>query len=401
MSHEHLPAVEVSLVVTRHGRRWTAALLLAAVSLPWLAGCGKGRQAAPDGGRAAEVTAVVVARRDAPVSYEFVAQTQSSRQVNIQARVSGFLEKRVYEEGSVVKEGQVLFLMDRRPLQAQVDGQEAALAKQLAGLEVARANLERTRPLTAENALSQKDLDDATGQFHSYEAAVAEAQARLDSARLDLSYCTIVSPVTGITGAAQQQDGAYISPQNSLLTTVAVLSPMWVNFSVSENQLQTLRDQVAKGLVRPPEHGEYEVEVVLADGSLFPHKGRITFASPSYNAATGTFLLRASVDNPDGVLRPNQYVRARLLGAIRPAAIVVPKRAVQQGAQGPFVWVVGADGTAQPRPVQVGSWKGDDWFVSEGLQEGDRVIVDGVIGLRAGASVSVSEAGSASAPAGG
>jgi membrane fusion protein (multidrug efflux system) len=373
-----------------------AALLLAAVSLPWLAGCGK-EKAAPEAGRAAAVTAVVVTRRDAPVSYEFVAQTQSSRQVNIQARVSGFLEKRVYEEGSVVKEGQVLFLMDTRPFQAQVDGQKAALAKQLAGLEVARANLERTRPLTAENALSQKDLDDATGQFHSYEAAVEEAKARLESAQLDLSYCTIVSPVAGITGAAQQQDGAYISPQNSLLTTVAVLSPMWVNFSVSENQMQSMRDQVAKGLVRPPERGEHEVEVLLADGSLFPHRGRITFASPAYNAATGTFLLRASVDNPEGFLRPNQYVRARLNGAVRPAAIVVPKRAVQQGAQGHFVWVVSGDGTAQPRPVQVGSWKGDDWFISEGLQEGDRVIVDGVLGLRAGAAVEVSEAGSAPA----
>jgi len=343
---------------------------------------------------------VAVIARDAPVSYDFVAQTQSSRQVNIQARVSGFLEKRVYSEGSQVKQGQVLFLMDQRPFQAQVDGQAAALAKQLAGLEVARANLERTRPLTAENALSQKDLDDATGQFHSAEAAVEEARARLESARLDLSYCTIVSPVAGITGAAQQQDGAYINPQNSLLTTVAVLSPMWVNFSVSENQMQNHRDQIARGLVRQPKGGEFDVEVFLADGSRFPHTGKITFASPSYSAATGTFLLRASVDNPDGLLRPNQYVRVRLQGAIRPEAILVPKRAVQQGAQGHFVWVVGKDGTAELRPVVVGNWSGDEWFISEGLHAGDQVIVDGTLGLRAGAPVSVTDAGGAPASSG-
>jgi membrane fusion protein, multidrug efflux system len=379
----------------RGGQRSAVAVLpLVVLALAGLTGCGKvGGPSAAGSAHAAEVTAVTVRPHDAPVSYDFVAQTQSSRQVNIQARVSGFLEKRVYVEGSLVKEGQVLFLMDQRPFQAQVDGQAAALAKQQAGLEVARANLERTRPLTAENALSQKDLDDATGQFHSSEAAVEEAKARLESARLDLSYCTIVSPVAGITGAAQQQDGAYISPQNSLLTTVAVLSPMWVNFSVSENQMQGYRDQLARGLLREPASSVFEVEVLLADGSLFPHKGKITFASPSYNAATGTFLLRASVDNPDGALRPNQYVRARLKGAIRPNATLVPKRAVQQGAEGHFIWVVGTGGTAEPRPVEVGAWQGDDWFISEGLHAGDQVIVDGVLGLRAGAPVSVNEAG--------
>jgi len=372
------------------GRRRLVALVVVAVLA--ISGCGRKASGPPQATGPLEVTSVTVTPRDAPAVFEFVAQTQSSRQVNIQARVSGFLEKRVYTEGSVVKEGQVLFLMDQRPFQVQVDAHAAELAKQQASLDMARANLERTKPLAEQDALSQKDLDDATGQFHAAEAAVEGAIAKLESAKLDLSYCTIFSPVAGITGAAQQQDGTYISPQNSLLTTVAVLSPIWVNFSLSENELQRYRDEAAKGLLRAPASGEYEVEVVLPDGSLFPYTGRITFASPSYSAQTGTFMLRASVDNPDGVLRPNQYVRARIKGATRPSAILVPQRAVQQGAEGHFVWVVGKGDTAEERPVVVGTWLGDEWFISEGLHAGDRVVVDGFLGLRAGAPLSVKSA---------
>jgi len=360
-------------------------IMLALLSV---SGCGS-RDAKPgtQAAKAPEVTTVTVTARDVPLSFEFVAQTQSSRQVNIQARVSGFLEKRVYTEGSLVKEGDVLFLMDAKPFKVQVDAQAAALARQQAGLEVARADLERTKPLAAQNALSQKDLDDANGQYLATAAAVEEAKARLETAKLSLSYCTILAPVTGISGAAQQQDGTYISPQNSLLTTVAVLSPMWVNFSISENEMQAFTEQVAAGRMRPPADGSYVVEVLLVDGSLFPHKGRITFASPSFNAQTGTFMIRASVNNPDGTLRPNAYVRVRLIGAVRPGAILLPQRAVQQGSEGHFVWVVDKDGKARPRPVQVGSWQGNDWFVSEGLRPGEQVIVDGSLALRAGTAV--------------
>ena len=362
-------------------------LLIILALLP-AAGCGS--QGAKPGAEAAkppEVTTVTVAARDVPISFEFVAQTQSSRQVNIQARVSGFLEKRVYTEGSLVKEGDVLFVMDAKPFKVQVDAQDAALSRQQAGLEGARADLERTKPLAAQNALSQKDLDDANGQYLATAAAVEEAKARLETAKLNLSYCTILSPVTGISSAAQQQDGTYISPQNSLLTTVAVLSPIWVNFSISENEVQGLREEVNAGRLRTPADGNYTVEVLLVDGSLFPHTGRITFASPSFNPQTGTFMIRASVDNPDGILRPNAYVRARLSGATRPNAILVPQRAVQQGAEGQFVWVVEKDGKAKPRPVQVGKWQGDNWLVKEGLRPGEQVVVDGAINLHAGVTV--------------
>jgi membrane fusion protein (multidrug efflux system) len=365
--------------------RFMACAAAAILLLAAFAGCSKGPQekAQP---KSADVTVITVEPRDVPVNAEYVAQTQSSRLVNIQARVSGFLEKRVYTEGTMVKEGQTLFLMDQKPFKVQVDQAQAALSKQVAAMETAKANLARVKPLAEVNALSKKYLDDAIGQYQSYEAAVEQAKAQLETAKLNLSYTVITSPVTGITSFAQQTDGTYISQQNSQLTTVAVLSPMWVNFSLSENEMQNLREQVTKGLLRVPQNRNYVVEIILVDGSLFPHTGRITFADSSFNPQTGTFLLRASVDNPKGILLPNQYVRVRIKGAVRPNAILVPQRAIQQGSKGHFVWVV-KDGKAEARPVTVGNWEGDEWLVFEGLKAGEQVVVDGGLLLTPGMPV--------------
>jgi membrane fusion protein (multidrug efflux system) len=361
-------------------RRARAARLatLAAVAL-LTAACGKEEK--KDVTRPpAEVTVLTIAPRDVPVTATYVAQTQSSQAVNIQARVSGFLDRRTYVEGSVVKSGQVLFQMDQKPFQAQLDAQQAALARSQASLEVAKANLARTKPLAAQNALSQKDLDDAQGQYDSSAAAVEQGKAQVEQARLNLSYTTITSPVDGVSSYAAVADGTYLNPQNAQLTTVSVLTPMWINFSISENEMERIRNNVKAGTLRLPENRAFVVEIELVDGSIFAHRGRITFADPSYNPQTGTFLIRASVDNPDGTLRPNQYVRTRLIGAVRPHSILVPQRAVQQGARGHFVWVVNKAGKAEQRPVEVGEWYGESWFISQGLSAGDQVVVDG--GLR-------------------
>jgi membrane fusion protein (multidrug efflux system) len=363
----------------------TTAIIAASVFL--FPACKGEKQAPPP--VPASVTVMKVVQRNVPVSFEYVAQTQSSHLVNIQARVSGFLDRRMYTEGAVVKEGQVLFQMDAKPFKVQLDQALAALAQQEAAMETARLNLARTKPLTEQKALSQKDLDDATGRFQSASAAVEQAKAGAETARLNLSYTTITSPVTGISSSAIQTDGTYINPQNSLLTTVAVLSPIWVNFSLSENEMQTYRKELSRGLLRAPTNERYTIEIVLVDGSVYPYTGRITFAEPSYNAQTGTFLLRASVNNPGGVLRPNQYVRVRLKGAVRPKAILVPQRAVQQGSKGHFVWVVEKDNKVEQRPVVVGQWYGEDWFISEGLRSGEQVVVDGGLKLQPGAVVSI------------
>lgn len=370
---------------------WAGIALLAAA----LCACSRDTQT-PAPASPPVVTVQDIVPRDVPVAFEYVARTQSSHMVNIQARVSGFLDRRLYTEGAKVEAGQVLFQMDRKPFEVQLAQAEAALSKQKAAYETARRNLARTKPLTEQNALSQKDLDDATGQYQSAAASVEQARAQLESARLDLSYTTITSPVAGVSSAALQTDGTYISPENSLLTTVAVLSPMWVNFNLSENEMQQFRDQIAQGRLLTPGNKEYEVEIVLVDGSVFPHTGRMTFADPSYDPQTGTFLIRISVPNPQGVLRPNQYVRARLKGAVRPGAILVPQRAVQQGSKGHFVWVVDAGGKAGQRPVTVGEWHGDEWFIFEGLQAGDRVAVDGTQALQPGTAVSAKPLGQSS-----
>jgi membrane fusion protein (multidrug efflux system) len=361
---------------------------------------------APPARPTAEVTTVVATPRDIPVAFEFVAQTQSSQSVNIQARVSGFLDKRVYTEGDVVRAGQVLFRMDPKPLQAQVDASQAALNNAQAALDVAKFNLDRIKPLAAQNALSQKDLDDANGQYLSSKANVDQARAQLESARLNLSYATITSPITGVTGSAIVADGTYVSTNNSQLTTVAVLSPMWVTFSLSEAEALRYREDVERGKLRRPPNGQYIIEVVLADGSVFPETGRITFADPAYNSQTGTFTVRVQLANPQGLLRPNQFVRARLQGAVRPNAQAVPLRAVQQGPKGHFVWVVGKDSTVQMRPVAVGQWQGDDWLISSGLEPNDVVVVDGALTLTPGATVKprpleTPKAAVASAPAAG
>ncbi len=351
------------------------------------------------------VTVLTVETRDTPVVLEYVAQTQSSHQVEIRARVNGFLDKRAYTEGEPVKAGTVMFKMDPKPFQAQLDAALGALAQQRARLVTARANLARVKPLAEQDALSQKDLDDAMGQEQTSAAAVETASAEVEQARLNLGYTTITAPISGLSSYARVQDGSYVNQMNSLLTYVARTDPIWVNFSLSENDILKIRNEEKRGLLRLPKDDAYIVELTLADGSLFPKRGRITFADADYNSQTGTFLLRSTIPNPGAVLRPGQFVRARVLGAIRPKAVVVPQRTVQQGAKGHFIWVVNKENKAGPRPVVVGDWIGNDIFISEGLRAGDRVVVDGALTLTpdepvaAKAYVPSAEPASAPAPA--
>ena len=363
-----------------------AGMVAAMALLLLLAGCGKRQDDAAM--KKPEVTTMTVRAADLPVTMEYVAQTASSHKVNIQARVNGFLQKRLYQEGGMVKNGQVLFTIDPRPFQVQLDEARAALASSTAAHATAKANLERIKPLVELNALSRKDLDNARGQFLTTQAAVHRARAQLDAAKLNLSYTTIRSPVDGMAAAAAISEGSYVNAVNSQLTTVYVMSPMWVNFSLSENSILDMKNQVLDGQLKVPADGSFVVEAILQDGTVFPHRGKIVFASPDYNASTGTNQLRASLDNPDGVLKPNQFVRVRLTGAVRPNAVAVPQKAVQQGSKGHFIWVV-KDGKAQYRPVVVGEMSGTDWVIRQGLNDGEQVVVDGVQSLSGGVAVNV------------
>ncbi len=373
--------------------------LITGAMIALLAACGK--EAPPPAARPpVDVTVQTVAPQDAPAVFEFVGQTESSQQVEIRARVSGFLERRMYTEGSPVKAGQVLFVMDKKPFEAELTAARAERSEQEARLTVARQNLARIKPLAAQNALSQKDLDDATGQEQSAAAALEAARAKVTDAELNLSYCTISSPVDGLSSFAKQQNGSYIDPQNSLLTYVARLSPMRVNFSLSENEILRLRDDQGKGRLKLPPRENMEVEVRLADGTTFPSRGRITFADAAFSDETGTYLVRADVDNAQGSLRPGQFVRVRLLGAVRPGSFVLPQRAVQQGPRGEFVWIVDQDGKAEQRVVTVGDWLGDSWVIRDGLHANERVVVDGALRVTPGAQLkatAAAQAGSSSA----
>jgi len=342
------------------------------------------------------VTAVTVQPQDCPVTLEKIAQAQSSQEVNIHARVSGFLEKRLYSEGATVTEGQPLFQIDPEPFQVELNQAKAALSKQEVNLKDARLNLKRVRPLAAADAVSKKDLDDAISRVQAESEALEQVRAQVETAKLNLSYTTITSPITGIAGAAQHTDGTFISSQNNLLATVYAVSPIWINFSMSESELLRYRRELAMGSLKAPTNGEFLVEVVLPDGTLFPCTGRITFASPIYNPETGTFLVRSSIDNSHpGGLMPNQFVKVRVKGAFRPRAILLPQRAVHQGARGHYVWVVGKDNLVEQRPIIVGEWHGKDWLIQEGLEVGEQVVVDGAMALSPGTTVTVQSADAA------
>lgn len=361
-------------MATGVGRSVLMGLALAAL----LAGCKDDNKAAAKK-EPVSVTYVETKAEDVSVTFDFVAQTQSSQQVQIYARINGFLDSQNYADGALVKAGDVLFKLDQKPQIAELEEAEAALQRDIAAREVARANLARVKPLAKLNALSQKDLDDAQGRFDMAAATVDGAQATVDRAKLNLSYTIIPSPIDGFAAAANQMVGTYISPANANLTSVSLVTPMWVNFSLSENQLLDLRNQRLAGTLRWPPTEDIEVELILPDGKTFPHKAKVTFTAPYYNPQTGTFQIRGTFDNPQALLKPSQFVIARVIGFSRPNAILVPQRAVHQGETGHFVWVIDANNMAEFRAVEPGDWHGDDWFITKGLKPGEKVIVDGLV----------------------
>jgi membrane fusion protein (multidrug efflux system) len=371
----------------RDGRNF---LLLSLCLAALLGGCDK-----PEAPQAQqpEVTVITVEPKDTPVSFEFVGVMASSQQVEVRARVDGFLDERIYTEGNIVKQGQLMFQMDEKPFQAQLDAAQSALAQQQARLWTSQANLKRVKPLAKANALSKKELDDAQGRVNADAAAVDMARADVDTAQLNLGYTTIHAPVTGASSFARIQNGAYVNAQSGPLTYVAQIDPIWVDFSLSEDELLKIRQEQKSGQLLVPETGALTVELVLSNGSMYPETGKIFFRDANYSTETGTFLVRATFSNKGGALRPGQFVRVRVKGATRPDAILVPQQAVLQGAQGFFVWIVDAEGKAQVRSVEVGNWQGDNWFISKGLSSGDKVITDGTVRLAKGIPVRITGEG--------
>ena len=361
-----------------------------------------------------EVTVVSAAPQTTPATFEFTGKTESSRSVEIRARVEGYLDKIAYTEGDFVRTGQLLFQLDPLPFQAALDNARGDLARAEAQLANARATLARVRPLAKANALSQKDLDDAVAAERSAQAQVQSAKAQVRTAELNLGYTSIKSPLNGLSSKSEFRQGSLVSPgASSLMTTVLQLDPIWVNFGIGENELLRLRTEAAAGRLKGPGINNLEVELVQGDGSVFPQKGRITFVAPTVDQQTGTVTVRAEIPNTGSPLRaeipntgsrgrllPGQFVRVRIQGASRPNTIMVPQRAVMQGPQGKFVYVVGADDQAEAKPVQVGEFYGEQWIITSGLSGSEQVIVDGAIKIRPGSPVKIVPPAAAPKPAG-
>ena len=376
------------MVQSRTGRRLiqsTVFLITAAYLAVALAGCSRHDppNAAP---QVVEVVAITVQPRTVPVNFPFVAQIQSSHQVDVMARVSGFLEKISYQEGEPVRRGQVLFQLDKKPYMADADAAKAEVELYRSQLFTAKANLDRVMPLAEQNAASKKDLDDAIGKHKSAEASLQQAKAKYNKAMLDVSYTTISSPVSGVAGQSLMREGGYIAAGSSSakLTYVAKLDPAWVEFSISQNEQDRVHQEIVSGRLLPPKGNRYTVELELANGVRYPQTGVVNFADPSFSRETGTYLVRAVIPNPKPELRPGMYVKAYLKGAQRPNALVVPQRAVQQSPNGHVVFVADDKNQAEVRPVTVGEWLGDDWIIISGLKPGDRIIVEGFMKLAPG-----------------
>ena len=348
---------------------------------------------------------VTIVPADVPVEFEYAAQLAGSREVEIRARVAGILLKRNYTEGATVKAGQSLFTLDTAPYLATAARAEADMASAEARLAQSQRQAVRLKPLIEAKAVSQKDYDDATSGEQVAGADLKAARARLSEARLNLSYARVEAPLTGIASRALKSEGALISGPEVLLTTVTQVSPMFVNFGLPDADQSKLRRDIEAGTVKLPADGRLMVQVKLSDGTLYAKSGKLDFSDIRINPATGSSDARAALANPEQALRPGQFVRVRLTGATRVAAIRVPQRAVLEGPAGKFVYVaVPGDkgGAGEPlradmRPIDAGEWSGDAWVVRSGLKAGDRVITDGVMKIGPGAPVSIATASAAGA----
>jgi membrane fusion protein (multidrug efflux system) len=374
--------------VSRSGAMLAVVLFTAA-----LAACERaGSQ--PNGGMPPpEVTAVTIEPRSVPATFEYTGQTAGSREVEVRARVTGILLKRNYVEGARVTAGQSLFTIDPAPYQAALARAEADVASAEARLVQTQRNAARLKPLFEARAVSQKEYDDALSNDQIAAADLKAAQARLTDARLNLGYTRVESPITGIAGRALRSDGNYVTGSEVLLTSVTQIDPIHVLFGTSDEERLKLNREVEAGRLVPPKNGQFHVSVKLAEGGVYENSGKLTFTDVRISGTTGTSEARAELPNPDGLLRPGQFVRVILNGAERPDAILVPQRAVLEGPKGKFVYLVNAEGKAEARPVNVGDWHAEDWIITAGLKPGDKVIVDGVMKIGPGAPVRVAEPG--------
>lgn len=349
------------------------------------AGCGKAQQQQMQM-PPPEVGVVVAKAQAVPLTRDLVGRLSATRTADVRARVAGVLQKRVYTEGTDVKEGQLLFQIDPAPFKAALDAQLANLAAAKATYTNNHVAAERARSIADKGLMSKTDLDNALAAERTAAAAVQQAQANVETARINLGYASVTAPISGRAGQQQVTEGALVGQgEATLLTTVEQIDPIYVNFSQAVGELDALRRAQAGGHVALDAANKAKVDILLPDGTAYAHSGTLDFSDAAVDAATGAVSLRGIVPNPDRQLLPGMYVNLRLtLGQIT-QAYLIPQAALQRDPSGPYVLVVGADGKVARKPVVADAQQGGDFVVTSGLADGDKVIVSGVQHVQAGA----------------
>ena len=367
--------------VSKRPTIFTALLAFAIICLGvfLISGCGKEKKA---GTEAQSVEVVEAAQKDVPIYSEWVATLDGLVNATIKAQVQGYLTKQNYKEGDPVKKGQVLFEIDPRPFQAALEEAKGQLAQAEARWQTAKANLARIKPLAEQNAVSKKDLDDAIGFEESTKASVISAKAALDKAQLNLDWTKVTSFIDGIAGIAQAQVGNLVGPgQVEQLTTVSTVNPIKAYIQLSEQEYMRLAES------RKPTEKK-SLELILADGTVWPQKGEFFVADRQVDVKTGTIKIATTFPNPKAILRPGQFGKVRAVMDTKKGAVLIPQRAVNE-LQGNYqVAVVGPENKVDIRSVKAGERVGTFWIIDEGLKPGESVIVEGTQKVKQGSVVS-------------
>lgn len=362
-----------------------------AAMVSFLAACKDESKSAQTASQIPEVEAVKVEPQNIPLSFEFAARAQGSKETEVRARVGGILLKRNYVEGSTVEEGNILFEIDPEPYKVALSKAQAQLAQSEAKLKEAESQWERISKLYKDKIVSEKARDEARANLDSLKASTQLAQAEVDAAQLNLDYTTVKAPISGITSLETQSEGSLISATGdaSLLTHITQVDPIYVIFSASENEVLSLSNMVDRGLIKNPDNkSEVRAKVKIGNDKMYQYDGDINFINPTIDETTGTIKLRAVFPNPEGRLRPGQFLRLVMEGLTRIDALVVPQEAVMQGSGGSFVYKVNDKGQVETVNVRTGlTTKDGGWIIDEGLKPGDIVITSGLMKIRPGIPV--------------
>ena len=356
----------------------------------FVSGCGKAQKPPSGPPPPAQVGVITVRPESVPLPHDLVGRLSATRQADVRARVPGVLQKRLYKEGSQVKEGQILFQIDPAPLKAALDAAQAALAQAEAQATNAHVTAQRNRQLVTSGLVSRSDLDNAEATERSSSASVQQAKANVEVAQINLGYASVRAPIAGRASQQKVTEGALVGQgEATLLTTVDQLDPIYVNFDQAAVELQRLRREQATGNITLAADNKAVVQLTMQDGTPYTQTGTLDFADVSVDPATGSVALRGVIPNPDAQLLPGMYVSVHVTIGTMNNAFRVPQAGLQRDNNGPYVLAVGPDNKALQKRVVTDTAVNTDWIVTSGLADGDRVIVSGVQNARPGAPVNV------------